>query len=115
MDPPDSCDTSTDAWGSNVSIASLEGRSIPSLQPESEPWMGADEEGPATTTVTAAPDLASLVAADLVGERGRSSSGTGAWLPSCSRRWPARDLHQADPSAEQATACGSISGDSVVR
>ena len=41
--------TFTDAWGSYVSIASLQGRDIPSPQRESELWMGAHEEGPAGT------------------------------------------------------------------
>ena len=44
----------TDAWGSNVYIASHQGRSNPSPQPESELWMGAHEEGPATTDLTRA-------------------------------------------------------------
>lgn len=40
----------TDAWGSHVSIASLQGRSIPSAEPESELWMGAHESGPCGIT-----------------------------------------------------------------
>jgi mannose-6-phosphate isomerase len=36
-----------DAWGSHISIAGLQGRPVPSPEPESELWMGAHESGPA--------------------------------------------------------------------
>lgn len=37
-----------DAWGSHVSLASLQGRPVPSAEPESEMWMGAHESGPSS-------------------------------------------------------------------
>lgn len=52
----------TDAWGSHVSIASLQGRSIPSAEPESELWMGAHESGPCGITR----DGASTTLADVI-------------------------------------------------
>ena len=96
----------TDAWGSNVSIASLQGRGIPSPQPESELWMGAHEEGPATTDREGAPDLAAVVAADPVGELGKECvERFGPRLPFLLKVLaPGRAISiQAHPSAEQAT------------
>ena len=106
----------TDAWGSNVSIASLQGRSIPSPQPESELWMGAHEEGPATTDREGAPDLARLVAADPLGELGEECvERFGPRLPFLLKVLaPGRAISiQAHPSAEQATAVRATSGDAV--
>lgn len=106
----------TDAWGSNVSIASLQGREIPSPQRESELWMGAHEEGPARTDRPGEPDLATLVAADPVRELG----------PDCVQRFgprlpfllkvlaPGRAISiQAHPSAEQATTVRATTGDEI--
>ena len=47
----------SDAWGSRVSIASLQGRDIPSPEPESELWMGAHEAGASGTDRPGNPDL----------------------------------------------------------
>ena len=60
----------TDSWGSHIAIASLQGRGIPSPEPESELWMGAHEAGPSGTDRPGHPDLAAVVAADPVGELG---------------------------------------------
>lgn len=55
----------TDAWGSHVSIASLQGRAIPSAEPESELWMGAHESGPCGITRDGvATTLADVIRAD---------------------------------------------------
>ena len=54
----------SDAWGSRVSIASLQGRDIPSPEPESELWMGAHEGGASGTDRPGNPDLAAVIAAD---------------------------------------------------
>ena len=96
----------TDAWGSHVSIASLQGRDIPSAQPESELWMGAHEEGPAGTDRDGGPDLAAVVAADPVGELGEECVARfGPRLPFLLKVLaPGRAISiQAHPSAEQAT------------
>ncbi|MGL5853090.1 MAG: type I phosphomannose isomerase catalytic subunit, partial [Phycicoccus sp.] len=60
----------TDAWGSHVSIASLQGRAIPTPEPESELWMGAHEAGPSGTDRPGEPHLADIVAADPTAELG---------------------------------------------
>lgn len=106
----------TDAWGSNVSIASLQGREIPSPEPESELWMGAHEEGPAGTDRDGAPDLAAVVAADPVGELGpQCVARFGPRLPFLLKVLaPGRAISiQAHPSAEQATVVRAATGDEV--
>ena len=106
----------TDAWGSYVSIASLQGRDIPSAQRESELWMGAHEEGPAGTDREGGPDLATVVAADPVAELGEECvSRFGPRLPFLLKVLaPGRAISiQAHPSAEQATEVRATSGDSV--
>ncbi len=61
----------TDAWGSHVSIASLQGRAIPSPEPESELWMGAHESGPCGITRDGvATTLADVIRANPEGEMG---------------------------------------------
>ncbi|KGN36428.1 mannose-6-phosphate isomerase, class I [Knoellia subterranea] len=61
----------TDAWGSHVSIASLQGRPIPSAEPESELWMGAHESGPCGITRDGvATTLAEVIRTDPEGEMG---------------------------------------------
>ena len=105
-----------DAWGSTVSIASLQGRDIPSPRPESELWMGAHEVGPSGTSRDGAPDLAALIAADPVGELG----------PECVERFgprlpfllkvlaPGRAISiQAHPTAERARDVRRATGDRV--
>ncbi len=106
----------TDAWGSYVSIASLQGREIPSAQRESELWMGAHEEGPSGTDREGGPDLATVVAADPVAELGEECvSRFGPRLPFLLKVLaPGRAISiQAHPSAEQAMAVRAATGDSV--
>ncbi len=106
----------TDAWGSYVSIASLQGRDIPSPERESELWMGAHEEGPARTDRPGGPDLAKVVGADPVGELGEDCVRRfGPRLPFLLKVLaPGRAISiQAHPSAEQATEVRATTGDSV--
>ncbi len=106
----------TDAWGSYVSIASLQGRDIPSPERESELWMGAHEEGPARTDRPGGPDLATVVGADPVGELGEDCVRRfGPRLPFLLKVLaPGRAISiQAHPSAEQATEVRATTGDSV--
>ena len=106
----------TDAWGSNVSIASLQGRDIPSAEPESELWMGAHEEGPSGTDRPGRPDLAAVVAADPVGELGEECVARfGPRLPFLLKVLaPGRAISiQAHPSAEQAVGLRATTGDAV--
>ncbi|HYN66831.1 MAG TPA: mannose-6-phosphate isomerase, class I [Ornithinibacter sp.] len=106
----------TDAWGSYVSIASLQGRDIPSVQRESELWMGAHEEGPAGTDRDGGPDLAAVVAADPVAELGEECVARfGPRLPFLLKVLaPGRAISiQAHPSAEQATEVRAVTGDTV--
>jgi mannose-6-phosphate isomerase len=105
-----------DAWGSHVSIASLQGRDIPSAERESELWMGAHEEGPSGTDRDGRPDLAAVVGADPVRELG----------PDCVRRFgprlpfllkvlaPGRAISiQVHPTAAQASELRATTGDAV--
>ena len=106
----------TDAWGSTVSIASLQGRDIPSDEPESELWMGAHEEGPSGTDRPGRPDLAAVVAADPVGELGPASvERFGPRLPFLLKVLaPGRSISiQAHPTAEQARRVRAATGDAV--
>ena len=99
----------TDAWGSHVAIASLQGRDIPSPEPESELWMGAHEEGPAITDRPGAPDLSAVIAADPVGELGAGCvERFGPRLPFLLKVLaPGAAISiQAHPSAEQAAHAG---------
>lgn len=94
-----------DAWGSHVSIASLQGRDIPSPRPESELWMGAHEEGPSPTDRPGSPTLAEVVATDPVGELGAACvERYGPRLPFLLKVLaPGRAISiQAHPTAEQA-------------
>lgn len=105
-----------DAWGSHVAIASLQGRGIPTAQPESELWMGAHESGPAGTDRPGAPDLAAVVAADPVAELGAACvERHGPRLPYLLKVLaPGRAISiQAHPSAEQARALRGATGDEV--
>lgn len=106
----------TDAWGSNVSIASLQGRPIPSRAPESELWMGAHEAGPSGTDRKGAPDLAAVIAADPQRELGSACvTRFGARLPFLLKVLaPGRAISiQAHPTAEQACSVRAISGNGV--
>lgn len=105
-----------DAWGSNVSIASLQGRPIPSASPESELWMGAHEAGPSGTDRLGAPDLARVIAADPARELGAACvSRYGPRLPFLLKVLaPGRAISiQAHPTAEQAREVRSATGDGV--
>jgi mannose-6-phosphate isomerase len=104
-----------DVWGSTVSIASLQGRDIPSPLPESELWMGAHEEGPSGTSRPGAPHLAAVVAADPVAELGSECvERFGPRLPFLLKVLaPGRAISiQAHPTAEQAR-CLRESGQDV--
>ena len=106
----------TDAWGSLVSIASLQGRDIPSAQPESELWMGAHEGGPSATDRSGGVDLATLIAADAIGELGADCVDRfGPRLPFLLKVLaPGRAISiQVHPTAEQACTVRSATGDAV--
>jgi len=106
----------TDARGSYVSIASLQGRDIPSAQRESELWMGAHEEGPAGTDREGSPDLAGVVAADPAAELGEECVARfGPRLPFLLKVLaPGRAISiQAHPSAQQALEVRAATGDAV--
>lgn len=106
----------TDDWGSHVAIASLQGRDIPTPEPESELWMGAHEAGPSATDRPGHPDLAAVVAADPAGELGAACVARfGPRLPFLLKVLaPGRAISiQAHPTAEQATAERARSGDEV--
>jgi mannose-6-phosphate isomerase len=106
----------TDAWGSHVSIASLQGRDIPSAQRESELWMGAHEGGPSITDRPGGADLATLIAADAVAELGADCVDRfGPRLPFLLKVLaPGRAISiQAHPTAEQACTVRSGTGDAV--
>ncbi|MEO6791058.1 MAG: mannose-6-phosphate isomerase, class I [Ornithinibacter sp.] len=106
----------TDAWGSYVSIASLQGRPIPSVSRESELWMGAPEAGPSGIDRTGFPDLAAVIAADPERELGSACvTRYGARLPFLLKVLaPGRAISiQAHPTAEQACLVRAVSGDAV--
>ncbi|MGB7819948.1 MAG: mannose-6-phosphate isomerase, class I [Ornithinibacter sp.] len=106
----------TDQWGSNVSIASLQGRSIPSAEPESELWMGAHEAGPSGTDRPGAPDLAQVIAEHPHRELGTACvTRYGARLPFLLKVLaPGRAISiQAHPTAEQAEVVRRSTGDTV--
>ena len=105
-----------DAWGSHVSIASLQGRDIPSPNPESELWMGAHEEGPSGTDRPGSPTLAEVVAADPEGVLGAACvERYGPRLPFLLKVLaPGRAISiQAHPTAEQARSLRVDGGDDV--
>lgn len=97
----------TDAWGSHVSIASLQGRPIPSAEPESELWMGAHESGPCGITRDGvATTLAEVIRADPEGEMGAECcTAYEGRLPFLLKVLaPGRAISiQAHPTAEQAS------------
>ena len=106
----------TDSWGSTISIASLQGRGIPSPEPESELWMGAHEAGPSGTDREGAPDLAAVIAADPVGELGQECvSRFGPRLPFLLKVLaPGRAISiQVHPTAEQALGVRATTGSAV--
>ncbi len=106
----------TDQWGSTVSIASLQGRPIPSAEPESELWMGAHEAGPSGTDRPGAPDLAHVIAEHPQRELGSACVARyGARLPFLLKVLaPGRAISiQAHPTAEQAEAIRRSTGDTV--
>ncbi|NHA66877.1 mannose-6-phosphate isomerase, class I [Phycicoccus flavus] len=106
----------TDAWGSFVSIASLQGRPIPTPEPESELWMGAHESGPAGTDRPGSPDLAAVIEADPAAELGGECvERFGPRLPFLLKVLaPGRAISiQVHPTAEQARAVRARTGDAV--
>jgi mannose-6-phosphate isomerase len=102
-----------DAWGSHVSIATLQGRPIPSREPESELWMGAHESGPAGIDRPGALTLADAIAVDPMGELGPDCvARSGGRLPFLLKVLAAgRALSiQAHPTAERARAVRRAAG-----
>lgn len=73
----------TYAWGSHRFLAELEGRPVPSAEPEAERWFGAHPDGPATIVRDGRPrGLDSVIAADPEGELGEGLvARSGARLP----------------------------------
>ena len=63
------------AWGSHEAIAALQGRPVPTAQPEAELWMGAHQSAPSGVTLPGGghTTLDALIAADPVGELGQES------------------------------------------
>ncbi|HSF98201.1 MAG TPA: mannose-6-phosphate isomerase, class I [Ornithinibacter sp.] len=105
-----------DSWGSHVAIASLQGRDIPSAQPESELWMGAHEGGPSITDRPGGADLAALIAADADAELGADCvERFGPRLPFLLKVLaPGRAISiQAHPTAAQASTVRAGTGDAV--
>lgn len=59
------------AWGSHTSIATLQGRPSPTVEPEAELWMGAHPDSPSTVPRDGVPvSLGDIVAADPAGVLG---------------------------------------------
>ena len=60
------------AWGSHTAIAELQGRPVPTAQPEAELWMGAHPSAPSGVALPGGgrTTLDALIAADPVGELG---------------------------------------------
>ncbi len=105
-----------DAWGSHVSIASLQGRTIPTVQPESELWMGAHEEGPSGVDRGGYADLASLIAANPERELGpQTVAAYGPRLPFLLKVLaPNHAISiQVHPSAERAVQVRRVTGSQV--
>ena len=105
-----------DAWGSHVSIASLQGRTIPTVQPESELWMGAHEEGPSGVDRGGCADLASLIAANPERELGpQALAAYGPRLPFLLKVLaPNHAISiQVHPSAERAVEVRRATGSQV--
>lgn len=105
-----------DAWGSHVSIASLQGRTIPTVQPESELWMGAHEEGPSGVDRGGYADLASLIAANPERELGpQALAAYGPRLPFLLKVLaPNHAISiQVHPSAERAVEVRRATGSQV--
>jgi mannose-6-phosphate isomerase len=107
----------TDAWGSHVSIASMQGRAIPSAEPESELWMGAHESGPCGITRDGvATTLADAIRQDPVAELGeRCAADFEGRLPFLLKVLaPGRAISiQAHPTAEQAREVRERDGDAT--
>src|SRR5580693_8931250 len=63
------------AWGSHTAIAELQGRPVPTAQPEAELWMGAHPSAPSGVTLPGGghATLDAVIAADPVRELGQES------------------------------------------
>jgi mannose-6-phosphate isomerase len=68
--------TQSYAWGSHTAIAELQGRPVPTAQPEAELWMGAHQSAPSGVALPGGrrTTLEALIAADPVGELGDRKS-----------------------------------------
>lgn len=106
-----------DAWGSHVSIASLQGRPVPSAEPESELWMGAHESGPSSLVRDfAETTLDAVIAEDPTAELGAvDAERFGGRLPFLLKVLAAgRALSiQTHPTAEQAKEHRAEHGDAT--
>jgi mannose-6-phosphate isomerase len=63
------------AWGSHTAIAELQGRPVPTAEPEAELWMGAHQSAPSGVALPGGgrTTLEAMIAADPVGELGPQS------------------------------------------
>src|ERR1700729_3022074 len=77
--------TQSYAWGSHTAIAELQGRPVPTAQPEAELWMGADQSAPSGVALPPGrrrTTLEALIAADPGGGPGpKSVARFGRRLP----------------------------------
>lgn len=94
------------AWGSRTSLAELQGRSAPTVDPEAELWLGAHPDDPAIVTRPDGPiSLDSLIASDPAGQLGAGVAGEfGPRLPYLMKVLAAESplSLQAHPDAEYA-------------
>ena len=96
----------TYAWGSTTAIAGVQGRPVPSAEPEAELWMGGHPSAPSRLTRDGVEyGLDAVVAADPAGELGPAAAH-GARVPFLLKLLAAETplSLQAHPSAEQARA-----------
>ncbi|WP_073259199.1 mannose-6-phosphate isomerase, class I [Cryptosporangium aurantiacum] len=96
----------TYAWGSTSAIAGVQGRAVPSPEPEAELWMGGHPSAPSRLTRGGVEyGLDALVAADPAGELGPAAA-LGARVPFLLKLLAAETplSLQAHPSEEQAQA-----------
>lgn len=96
------------AWGSRTAIAGLQGRQVPSLEPEAELWMGAHPSAPSVVERPGGrTTLDAVIAADPAGELGaRCAAEFGGRLPFLLKILAAEKALsiQVHPSREQAEA-----------
>ena len=98
----------TYAWGSTSAIASVQGRPVPSPQPEAELWMGGHPSAPSRLVRNGVElGLDAVIAADPTGELGAEvAAANGARMPFLLKLLAAESplSLQAHPSQQQAEA-----------